>query len=93
MFYVYILASRPNGTLYTGSTDDLLKRVVEHREKLRGGFTAKYAVSRLVWYEVHDSREAAFVRERRIKEWRREWKLDLIERMNPEWADLFETLL
>ncbi|MGW8706340.1 GIY-YIG nuclease family protein [Brevundimonas sp. NPDC055814] len=93
MFYVYILASRPNGTLYTGSTDDLLKRIVEHREKLRGGFTAKYDVSRLVWYEVHDSRAAAFVRERRIKEWRREWKLDLIERMNPEWADLFETLL
>ena len=93
MFYVYILASRPNGTLYTGSTDDLLKRVVEHREKLRDGFTAKYAVSRLVWYEVPDSREAAFVRERRIKEWRREWKLDLIERMNPEWDDLFETLL
>ena len=93
MFYVYILASRPNGTFYTGSTDDLLKRVVEHREKLRGGFTAKYAVSRLVWYEVHDSRGAAFVRERRIKEWRREWKLDLIERMNPAWADLFETLL
>ncbi len=93
MFYVYILASRRNGTLYTGSTDDLLKRVAEHREKLRDGFTARYAVSRLVWYEAHNSREAAFVRERRIKEWRREWKLDLIERMNPEWADLFETLL
>ncbi|WP_338577265.1 GIY-YIG nuclease family protein [Brevundimonas olei] len=93
MFYVYILASRRNGTLYTGSTDDLLKRVAEHREKLRDGFTARYAVSRLVWYGAHDSRETAFVRERRIKEWRREWKLDLIERMNPEWADLFETLL
>ncbi|WP_313577367.1 GIY-YIG nuclease family protein [Brevundimonas sp.] len=93
MFYVYILASRCNGTLYTGSTDDLLKRVAEHREKLRDGFTAKYAVSRLVWYEVHDSRETAFLRERRIKEWRREWKLNLIERMNPAWADLFETLL
>ncbi|MFY0398852.1 MULTISPECIES: GIY-YIG nuclease family protein [Brevundimonas] len=93
MFYVYILASRRNGTLYTGSTDDLLKRVAEHREKLRDGFTARYAVSRLVWYEAHNSRETAFLRERRIKEWRREWKLDLIERMNPEWADLFETLL
>jgi len=93
MFYVYILASLRNGTLYTGSTDDLLKRVAEHREKLRDGFTARYAVSRLVWYEAHNSRETAFLRERRIKEWRREWKLDLIERMNPEWADLFETLL
>ena len=61
--------------------------------KLRGGFTARYGVARLVWYEVHGSRDAAFVRERRIKEWRREWKLDLIERMNPEWTDLFETLL
>lgn len=93
MFYAYILASRRNGTLYTGSTDDLLKRVAEHRDKLRRGFTARYAVSRLVWYEAHDTREAAFVRERRIKEWRREWKLDLIERMNPGWTDLFETLL
>ena len=93
MVYVYIQASRRNGTLYTGSTDDLLKRVAEHREKLRDGFTARYAVTRLVWYEAHNSRETAFLRERRIKEWRREWKLDLIERMNPEWADLFETLL
>ena len=93
MFYVYILASRPNGTLYTGSTDDLLKRVVEHREKLRGGFTAKYEVSRLVWYEHHGTRDEAFRRERQIKEWRRTWKLDLIERMNPAWDDLLPTLL
>ena len=93
MFYVYILASRPNGTLYTGSTDDLLKRVVEHREKLRGGFTARYDVSRLVWYEHHGTRDEAFRRERQIKEWRRAWKLDLIERMNPGWDDLLPTLL
>lgn len=93
MFYVYILASRPNGTLYTGSTDDLLKRVVEHREKLRGGFTVRYDVSRLVWYKHHGTRDEAFRRERQIKEWRREWKLDLIERMNPAWDDLLPTLL
>jgi len=92
-FYTYILAGRRNGTLYTGSTDDLLKRVVEHREKLRGGFTAKYDVSRLVWYEHHGTRDEAFRRERQIKEWRREWKLDLIERMNPAWDDLLPTLL
>ncbi|WP_286952596.1 MULTISPECIES: GIY-YIG nuclease family protein [Brevundimonas] len=92
-FYTYILAGRRNGTLYTGSTDDLLKRVVEHREKLRGGFTARYDVSRLVWYEHHGTRDEAFRRERQIKEWRREWKLDLIERMNPAWDDLLPTLL
>jgi putative endonuclease len=92
-FYTYILAGRRNGALYTGSTDDLLKRVVEHREKLRGGFTAKYGVSRLVWYELHGTRDEAFRRERQIKEWRRAWKLDLIERMNPGWDDLLPTLL
>ncbi|MFS0710881.1 GIY-YIG nuclease family protein [Brevundimonas phoenicis] len=91
-FYTYILAGRRNGTLYTGSTDNLLKRVVEHREKRRGGFTAKYDVSRLVWYEHHGTRDEAFRRERQIKEWRREWKLDLIERMNPAWDDLLPTL-
>jgi putative endonuclease len=92
-FYTYILAGRRNGVLYTDSTDDLLKRVVEHREKLRGGFTAKYGVSRLVWYELHGTRDEAFRRERQIKEWRRAWKLDLIERMNPGWDDLLPTLL
>ena len=92
-FYTYILAGRRNGVLYIGSTDDLLKRVVEHREKLRGGFTAKYGVSRLVWYELHGTRDEAFRRERQIKEWRRAWKLDLIERMNPGWDDLLPTLL
>ena len=92
-FYTYILAGRRNGVIYTGSTDDLLKRVVEHREKLRGGFTARYGVSRLVWFECHGTRDEAFRRERQIKEWRREWKLDLIERMNPGWDDLLPTLL
>ncbi|MCO8030575.1 GIY-YIG nuclease family protein [Brevundimonas diminuta] len=92
-FYTYILASRRNGVLYTGSTDDLLKRIVEHREKVRGGFTAKYEVSRLVWYVHHGTRDEAFRRERQIKEWRRAWKLDLIERMNPGWDDLLPTLL
>ena len=92
-FYTYILASRRNGTLYTGSTDDLLKRVVGHQEKLRRGFTARHGVARLVWFELHGTRDEAFRRERQIKEWKRVWKLDLIERKNPGWDDLLPTLL
>jgi len=91
-FYTYIDASRRNGTLYTGSTDDLGKRVGEHRDKLRPGFTAKYGVAILVWFEVHETREAAFRRERQIKEWKRNWKLEMIERGNPGWDDLFPSL-
>ncbi|MEW5423377.1 GIY-YIG nuclease family protein [Amorphus sp. 3PC139-8] len=91
-FTVYLLASGPSGTLYVGMTDDLARRVHEHREKLRRGFTRTYGVTRLVWYEMHDTREAAFARERQIKKWRRAWKIELIQRMNPEWTDLYETL-
>ena len=91
-FFTYIVASSRNGTLYTGSTDNLIKRIIEHREKRRDGFTAKHDVAILVWYEIHESRHAAFVRERRIKEWKRVWKLELIERTNPGWIDLFEKL-
>ena len=92
-FYTYILASQRNGTLYTGSTEDLYVRVSEHQQKLRPGFTSKYGVDRLVWFEVHDTRESAFVRERQIKKWNREWKLRLIERSNPSWRDLIEDML
>jgi len=92
-FYVYMLASGRNGTLYTGSTDDLEQRIWEHKEKVYKGFTARYGVDRLVWYEVHDSRESAFIRERQIKNWKRAWKLKRIEAMNPDWEDLYETLL
>ena len=92
MFFTYILANQRNGAIYVGSTDALINRVVEHREKVRAGFTAKYGVSRLVWYELHETREAAFRRERRIKEWRRSWKIMLIEAKNPTWRDLFEDL-
>ena len=83
MFYTYIVASKRNGTLYAGSTDSITKRTYEHREKPRPGFAAKYGVSILVWYEPHDTRDAAFGRERQIKEWRRVWKLSLIEEGNP----------
>ncbi len=91
-FFVYIVASDRNGTIYTGMTDDLARRIWEHRFKVNPGFTAKYGCDKLVWYETHDSRESAFVRERQIKEWRRSWKLMLIEAENPTWNDLYETL-
>jgi len=89
-FFTYIVASGRNDTLYTGSTDDLIRRISEHRDKIRPGFTARYGVAILVWYEVHETRHAAFVPERQIKEWKRLWKLELIERTNPGWVDLWE---
>ena len=93
MFYVYILASQRNGTLYTGMTDDLPRRFMEHYEESLGGFTARYDVKMLVWYEAHETREATFQRERRIKKWNRVWKLELIEKLNPTWRDLKGELL
>jgi len=91
-FYVYIVASERNGTIYIGMTDDLARRIWEHREKINPGFTAKYGCDKLVWYELHETREIAFTRERQLKEWRRSWKLMLIEADNPTWRDLYETL-
>jgi putative endonuclease len=90
---VYILASDQNGTLYVGVTSDLIKRVWEHKNDLVHGFTRRYSVHDLVWYEMHDSMESAIAREKAIKEWKRHWKLELIERENPEWKDLYPTLL
>jgi putative endonuclease len=89
-FYVYILASRRNGTLYVGMTDDLSRRVWEHQTGAFPGFTRKYGVKTLVWSEAHETRDSAFVRERQIKNWKRQWKLQLIEELNPEWKDLVE---
>ena len=89
MFYTYILASQKNGTLYIGSTDHLAERVRQHREKTFGGFTARYGVETLVWFELYDSREEAFLRERRLKKWNRAWKIQPIEELNPRWIDLF----
>ena len=91
-FFVYILASRRNGTLYIGMTDDLARRTWQHQTGAMEGFTKKYAVKTLVWYEVHDSRETAFQRERQIKKWNRAWKPQLIEKTNPGWRDLAEDL-
>lgn len=87
-FWVYILASRRNGTLYIGMTDDLVRRAWEHRTGAVPGFTQKYGVKMLVWYEQHETRESAFQRERQMKKWNRAWKLQLIERFNREWKDL-----
>ena len=88
-FFVYILATERNGTLYIGMTDDLVKRVWQHRNGVFSGFTHRYGVRSLVWFESHESRESAFVRERQLKKWNRSWKLDLIERDNPRWRDLW----
>jgi len=92
MSFVYLLASKPYGTLYCGSTTDLLRRVWEHRNKTVPGFTARYGVSRLVWYEVHEMLATARKRERQIKDWRRDWKIALIEKDNPHWIDLYSEL-
>jgi putative endonuclease len=90
--YVYILASKRNGTLYTGVTSDLPKRIYQHKEKMFSGFTDKYNVKFLVYYEVYDDILDAIAREKRLKRWRRSWKLELIEKMNPQWNDLYEQL-
>jgi len=88
--YVYIMASKKWGTIYIGSTTALVQRVWQHRNGLFPGFTSKYGVKRLVWYEVHGCLDSAATRERQMKKWRREWKIRLIERSNPEWEDLWD---
>ncbi|WP_303905065.1 GIY-YIG nuclease family protein [Thiohalomonas denitrificans] len=89
---VYILASRRNGTLYVGVTSDLVKRVWEHRNNVSEGFTKKYRVHRLVYFELHEDMVGAIVREKRLKKWNRAWKLALIEKDNPEWRDLYSEI-
>jgi len=88
-YFVYIMASDYRGTLYVGVTGDLIRRTWEHRESVVLGFTTRYGVKRLVWYEVHDCIEAAILREKRIKRWLRTWKIHLIEKENPTWRDLY----
>lgn len=90
--YLYILASKKNGTLYIGITSDLIKRVWEHKNKLVLGFTAKYNVNKLVYYEQHSDIFEAIHREKSLKKWLRKWKLQLIERDNPNWIDLYESI-
>jgi putative endonuclease len=92
-YWVYILASRPGGTLYVGITNDLIRRIFEHREGLVPGFTKRYGVKKLVYYEHHETALAAIQREKNIKHWPREWKIDLIVSINPEWRDLYNEIV
>ena len=92
-FWVYILASRPGGTLYVGVTRDLIRRIFEHRNKLVSGFTKRHGVARLVYFEEHNTAMAAIQREKNIKHWPREWKIDLIVSMNPDWRDLYDDIV
>lgn len=92
-YYVYILASGRNGTLYIGVTSDLIKRVYEHKNNLVEGFTRKYDVHDLVYYEVTESIESAINREKQMKKWNRAWKIRVIEKENPEWKDLYSVLI
>jgi len=89
-YYFYILASKRNGTLYIGITNDLVKRIYEHKSGLIEGFTKKYSIDKLVYFESSEDVNAAILREKRIKKWKRQWKIELIEKSNPEWRDLSE---
>jgi len=90
--FVYLLASGRRGTLYVGVTNDLLKRVWQHKQGLVEGFTKRYGIKTLVWYEQTDSIESAMTREKQIKKWNRDWKVELIEKNNPQWKDLYEDI-
>ena len=88
-FYVYLLASRRNGTLYVGVTNDLVRRVCQHKTKAMRGFTSRYGIDKLVWFEIYDDAVTAITREKEIKKWRRAWKISLIEAVNQDWRDLY----
>ncbi len=90
---VYILANNKNGTLYIGVTSDLSKRIYEHKNHLVDGFTKQYDIDMLVWYEIHEEMSEAIQKEKQLKKWKREWKIRLIEEKNPNWIDLYETII
>jgi putative endonuclease len=90
---VYILASKKHGTLYVGVTSDVIKRIWEHKQNVIAGFTQRYGVHDLVWYEQHPTMESAILREKTLKKWRRQWKIELIETNNPAWLDLYPGLI
>jgi putative endonuclease len=92
MYYVYILASRKHGTLYIGITRGLVRRIYEHKHKIIRGFTSRYGVRRPVWFECYDDPTNAITREKELKKWRRDWKINLIERTNPDWIDLHPSI-
>ena len=92
MYYVYLTANRKHGTLYLGVTNNLVRRIHEHKSKLVPGFTSQYNVVRLVWFECYGDPTNAITREKAIKKWRRDWKIRLIEEENPDWADLYSSI-
>ncbi len=91
--YIYILASKPNGTLYIGVTSNLVQRIWQHKNKQVKGFTEKYNIDRLVYFEQHQEMMAAILREKQLKKWKRDWKIQLIEKENQKWEDLWETII
>jgi putative endonuclease len=91
-YYVYLLASRKDGALYLGVTNDLIRRTFEHRSKVTRGFTSRYNITKLVWFEIYDDPISAISREKEIKKWRRAWKVALIVQENPDWNDLYESI-
>lgn len=92
-YFVYILASKPRGTLYVGVTNNLVRRIFEHKNKVVEGFTKRYEVDILVWYEASESIESAISHEKKLKRWRRDWKIELIEKQNPDWLDLYSQII
>ena len=92
-YYTYILASKKSGTLYTGMTNDLIRRIYQHKSKEREGFVTRYNVTKLVYFEVHSTAIAAITREKQIKEWKRDWRIELIEKANPDWRDLYDEIV
>ena len=92
-YYVYLLASRKDGSLYLGVTNDLIRRVFEHRSKTTRGFTSRYNITKLVWFEIYDDPISAITREKEVKKWRRAWKVALIEKENANWDDLYESII
>jgi putative endonuclease len=91
-YYVYILASRKDGAIYIGVTNDIVRRIYQHRSKAVPGFTSKYNITRLVWFEVYDDPTSAISREKELKKWKRVWKIKLIEEESPDWKDLYESI-
>ena len=91
-YYVYILASRKDGAIYVGVTNDIVRRIYEHRTKIIQGFTSKYNITRLVWFEIYEDPISAISREKELKKWKRTWKTRLIEEQNPQWNDLYESI-
>jgi putative endonuclease len=89
-YYVYIITNKKNGTLYIGFTDDIHRRIYEHKNKLSDGFSKKYGLDKLVYFEEHENSSSSFKKERQMKKWRRAWKIKLIEEQNPNWKDLAE---